>query len=420
MEGGRKNKLKELVVTTYVITAIVAICIAWFSYTKLPMMVVTSSLCGLGAITFLISSISKAIKRVIESEYKANDLALEAQGRSINDRNMLDGLADGLDVWILLLDNRGTIRYANQKAIEALGIKDAVGQSILAVTLSRELADLVASTTDSEPSHMTEVVLRHPRERNVMARVWSATTQNDQFFVSIYDVTDLRRLERARRDFVANVSHELRTPMATIRAMAETILDDPEEISGDTEKYLNRIVTEVDRLTRISDDLLTLSAAESKPKPKEPVRLSQIVVGAVNQVRPKAQRKGLALLTNDFPDVTVMGDAEALIQVMLNLLENAVNYTSEGHVKVDVDVEGDCAKVTVSDTGMGIPSDHIDRIFERFYRVDKARSRATGGTGLGLSIVRNIVDSHHGTVGVDSVLSQGSSFWVYLPIMETE
>lgn len=344
----------------------------------------------------------------------------EANALAVRERNVLDGLAEGLDVWILLLDSEGKIQYANERAMEAFGFKNPLGQSVLAVTLSRDLAELVEASGRGEIAEIRELTLRHPQERTVLARVWPANDQKDQFFLSVYDVTDLRRLERARRDFVANVSHELRTPMATIRAMAETILEDPQPTESPNTRYLQKVITEVDRLTRISDDLLVLSAAESDSKQKEPIELASVVNAAAQQIRPKAERKGLELIATDVDQAVVMGNAEQLTQVMLNLLENAVNYTASGTIRVSLTTSHDTAEVRVEDSGIGIPSEHMGRVFERFYRVDKARSRATGGTGLGLSIVRNIIETHGGVVGVESVLNEGSTFWFRLPILEDE
>ena len=356
----------------------------------------------------------RASKSILEKQVE------EANALAVRERNVLDGLVEGLDVWILLLDRQGQIQYANEEAIKAVGFKNPLGQSVLAVTLSRELADLVEASAAGQATEMVELTLRHPQERIVMARVWPANDQGDQFFLSVYDVTDLRRLERARRDFVANVSHELRTPMATIRAMAETILDEPQPEDSPNTRYLQKVITEVDRLTRISDDLLILSAAESDSKHKEPVELAQVVHAALVQARPKTERKGLELKEGALDPAVVMGNAEQLTQVMLNLLENAINYTANGSIEVSCIAKDGFATVSVKDSGMGIPSDHLARVFERFYRVDKARSRATGGTGLGLSIVRNIIESHGGTVGVESVLNSGSTFWFRIPILEDE
>lgn len=344
----------------------------------------------------------------------------ESRALAVQERNVLDGLAEGLDVWILLLDHAGNIQYANDKAMRAFGIKNPLGQSVLAVTLSRTLHELVVSASRGLVAESTELTLQHPVERTVSARVWPVDERREQFFLTIYDVTDLRRLERARRDFVANVSHELRTPMATIRAMAETILDEQTTSDSTNVRYLQKVITEIDRLTRISDDLLVLSAAESDQKLKEPIELASVVNAAVHQVRPKAERKGLELVSDDVQPAVVWGNSEQLTQVMLNLLDNAINYTAEGQVTVTLRTQSNVALVSVRDTGIGIPSEHLTRVFERFYRVDKARSRATGGTGLGLSIVRNIIDSHNGTVGVDSVLNSGTTFWFKIPLLEDE
>ncbi|MBS1724688.1 MAG: GHKL domain-containing protein [Armatimonadetes bacterium] len=348
----------------------------------------------------------------------ASALAASKELEAARERQALDGLADGLDVWILLVDRAGTILYANDKFSSVFRYPEPVGQSILAVTLSRDLASLVTESAESGEPKSREVVFEHPAERVGLARAWREGEDGDHLFVSVYDVTDLRRLERARRDFVANVSHELRTPMATIRAMAETILDDSETTNDETKRYLTKVISEVDRLTRISNDLLTLSVAESKPTQRASVDLSDLCRSAAHQTSPKAKRKKLGFTSHLDQDVIVEANPEQITQVLLNLLENAINYTSEGSVELTCRSEGDTARVEVTDTGMGIPSEHLGRIFERFYRVDKARSRETGGTGLGLSIVKHIIESHGGQAGVESRLNEGSTFWFTLPLAQ--
>ncbi len=345
---------------------------------------------------------------------QAHMLELETAARL--DREALDAFAEGLDIWVFLVDGQGDISYANEKACEVFGFPNPVGSSILGVTLSRDMASLVEHAAEADPTKFHEIVFGHPKERIGLVRVWPQNPNKDRFFVSVYDVTDLRRLERARRDFVANVSHELRTPMATIRAIAETLLDDTDSRNAGDQRYLEKIVSEIDRLTRISNDLLTLSAAESKTMVMERVNLSDLARSAIHQVLPKATKKGLELVGEIVPSTPVNAHNEQMVQVLLNLLDNAVNYTSKGRVVLRAFSRDGLARVEVEDTGIGIPSEHLDRIFERFYRVEKARSRESGGTGLGLSIVRHIVESHGGKVGVESELNKGTTFWFTLPL----
>ncbi len=228
--------------------------------------------------------------------------------------------------------------------------------------------------------------------------------------------TELRRLRTIRSDFVANVSHELRTPMAALRAMTQTLLEDPSLTEEERKQFLEKIIAEVDRLTALSEDLLILTLAESKPAEKKPVDLAHVVASVAQQFLPQAQARGLKLNLSLPETLLLSGDEPQLIQVVVNLLSNAVRYTEQGEINVKLYTQDGFAVLEVRDTGIGIPSEHLPRIFERFYRVDRARSRASGGTGLGLSIVRHIVEAHSGKVEVESKLHEGSTFRVHLPL----
>ncbi len=331
-------------------------------------------------------------------------------------REVVDELADGLDVAIFLCDSKGAVEYANRKAIELFRFEDPRGRGILKVTLSHDLEQLVLKAVQERHPINAEVVLRYPDERVGLAKAWTDPNSEDRVFLSIYEITNLRRLERVRRDFVANVSHELRTPMTTIRAMAEILSDsDPEEMQTLGPRYLGRIISEIDRLTLISDDLLTLASAEANPVAKSATNVVEIVRNVVDQLRSQAEAKELSLILTS-PDVVIAPvNANQFTQVVFNLAANAINYTNKGSVTVRVDETPDEVVLSISDTGIGIPLEDQPRIFERFYRVDKGRSRASGGTGLGLSIVKHIIESHGGRVTVESELNKGSTFLVSLP-----
>jgi two-component system sensor histidine kinase SenX3 len=233
----------------------------------------------------------------------------------------------------------------------------------------------------------------------------------------VEDVTDLRRVESVRRDFVANVSHELKTPIGALTLLAETIAaaDDPNSARG----LVDQLVREADRLARIVDDLLDLSLIEAQEAPtRERVPLRVLLDEAVERVRAHALAKGIPLVYDPPSDaLDISCDPLQLVGAFTNLLDNAVKYSDEhGSVEVGAIEEGDRVVVWVRDRGIGIPSRDLERIFERFYRVDRARSRATGGTGLGLSIVRHVAQVHGGDVIVESVEGEGSTFRLALPI----
>jgi two-component system sensor histidine kinase SenX3 len=233
----------------------------------------------------------------------------------------------------------------------------------------------------------------------------------------VNDVSEMHRIESVRRDFVANVSHELKTPIGALEVLAETLVgeDDP----AVTRPLAERIVKEAERLARIVDDLLDLSLIETQEAPpRAPVPLEVLVDDAVDQLRPAAAAAGINLQVH--PGVTgalVSCDRRQMVSALANLIDNAVKYSEQGSpVTVSTALLGDQVEVAVRDAGIGIPSRDLERIFERFYRVDQARSRDTGGTGLGLSIVRHVARAHGGDITVESVEGQGSTFRLVVPL----
>jgi two-component system phosphate regulon sensor histidine kinase PhoR len=236
-----------------------------------------------------------------------------------------------------------------------------------------------------------------------------------------YDITEIERLERIRKDFVANVSHELRTPLAAISGYAETLLEGALEDRENSRRFAEIILNKARQLTNIVSDLLVLSTLESgKPPAPEAVSLKEAIESAIRTVEPVARSRGVNLVFHSAEDLDVLGHEIRLEQVFVNLLDNAVKFNRpDGEVYVEIARDADRAVVRVRDTGLGIPSRDLPRIFERFYRVDKARSRATGGTGLGLAIVKHAVEQMGGSVSVESRLGQGSVFTVALPPVDS-
>jgi len=234
----------------------------------------------------------------------------------------------------------------------------------------------------------------------------------------LHDVTELERLERVRKDFVANVSHELRTPLAAIRGYAETLLDGALEDPGHNRQFLEIISKNTFRLEQLALDLLSLSELEADrpPPPAERIPVSDVARSAMLTVEAEAAARGVNLMLGEMGDWHVMGQARRLEQVFLNLLYNAIKFNRPGgEVWLEATQANGIVRITVSDTGIGIPSEDLPRIFERFYCVDKARSRETGGTGLGLSIVRHTVEKMSGSVSVESRLGKGSVFTLTFP-----
>jgi two-component system phosphate regulon sensor histidine kinase PhoR len=234
----------------------------------------------------------------------------------------------------------------------------------------------------------------------------------------LHDISELRRLERIRRDFVANVSHELKTPLTSIKGFIETLLAGALHDEHNNERFLRRIDWNVDRLTHLVADLLSLARIESGATiQRVPVDWRRILTDVLRRHEEAIRSKGLELqVAGTTEAVLVAGDPEAMTQVLENLVDNAVKYTTNnGRIRVQLFTREGIASLIVEDTGIGIPSAELDRVFERFYRVDKARSREVGGTGLGLSIVKHLVMAMGGTVRVASDVGRGSRFTVDLP-----
>lgn len=328
-------------------------------------------------------------------------------------KSAVDAFADGLDIGIFVCDSRGQIAYANRFAQLLFGFENPLGRSLLAVTLSVELEQLALRASQEQNVIEIEITFSFPKERICVARAWTTSEPPERVYLSIVEITELRRMERVRKDFVANVSHELRTPMTVIRVYAETMIDDDDKALR--KKYLPRIITEIDRLTSITHDLLVLSTAESGPIRKGPCELGGIIRYTLNLLAPQAEEKGLKLTYEGPEDLDIEANASQMTQVIVNLVENALKYTNEGGVDFRLEDQGEFVRFDVTDTGIGIPEEHVPRLFERFYRVDKARSRAGGGTGLGLSIVKHIVEAHGGSIHVDSAQNLGTTFSVVLP-----
>ena len=235
--------------------------------------------------------------------------------------------------------------------------------------------------------------------------------------VVVEDRTESRRVDAVRRDFVANVSHELKTPVGAMHLLAEALLGASDEPAA-VRRFAGRMQHEAHRLSDLVQELIDLSRLQGQDPLREAslVEVDEVIVEAMDRCRLAAQVRNIALVTGGEADLTVLGDQEQLITALRNLIDNAVNYSPE-HTRVAIGVRrvGNAVELTVTDQGIGIPEADLERIFERFYRVDAARSRATGGTGLGLSIVKHIAANHGGEVSVWSIEGSGSTFTMRLP-----
>jgi two-component system phosphate regulon sensor histidine kinase PhoR len=324
---------------------------------------------------------------------------------------------------VVIVDQAGRVQFINPTFGRLFGVQEteAEGRSPEQITLNYDLGSLLLRAIEQKAVQHDEVRLVHPEGR-ILATVVTPLVGDDGAVIGaiglLRDVTDLRRLDEVRREFVANASHELRTPAAGIRALAEALqvgaFRDPEK----GPRFVEQIVEAADRLTSILDDMLTLTRVERGQELLSATWLPvvQALREATNQVLPAAQAKGVRVGTEAAEGARVYADPSGLQTILINLLDNAVKYTAEGG---SVSVTGRGApggyELSVTDTGIGIPPEHQARVFERFYRVDKARDRATGGTGLGLSIVKHTAEAHGGRVSVRSIPGEGSTFTVLFP-----
>ena len=330
------------------------------------------------------------------------------------DSRRWQAILETTDDVVLLVDAEGSILVANSVAAALFGPIAPRG-TLLAQTLSSDLDELYRSAVRRRVSVEREVTLSQPSPRTLHARIMPVA-DGEEYLLVLRELTELRRLERVRRDFVANVSHELRTPLTSIKAMAETLLEGARLDEAVAPRFLQTIMRESDRLVRLSSDLLDLSRVEALGIEKRPIDLASLVSDVVTRLSAQAEKADITLANSIRTSLDVSADRDEMAQVLVNLLDNAIAYSPRGGVVTFSALEtAETVTISIADTGIGILSHDIPRLFERFYRADKARSRASGGTGLGLSIVKHIVENHGGTVKVESEYNKGSVFSFTLP-----
>ena len=340
------------------------------------------------------------------------------------DKSTLESILTQMSDALLILDPTGALAMVNPSAERIFGVSAplAVGRHPIEVFHHFELDALMRRVEHERVPVRAEIEVHYPDHRVLRVQANPVVGPQGAFLGSVVvaqDITDLRRTDQIRQEFVANVSHELRTPLASLRALAETLRDGA---AGDRDagpRFLAHMIAEIDRLTLLVSDLLDLSAIESGSAPLEmgPVSVTDVVQDVLAKFALVAARRRITIRTDRLSGLPpVWGDETRLAQALSNLVDNAVKYTVDGGtVTVAGQDRGDFVAVSVSDTGAGIPAEHLPRIFERFYRVDRSRSRALGGTGLGLSIVKHIATSHGGRIDVQSTEGRGSSFTLLLP-----
>ncbi len=318
----------------------------------------------------------------------------------------------------------GTVVYVApvQSLVDAVSSLQAQMWRIFAiVTLSAIVISLVFSRLISHPLQRLTRTIKRMERGDLSARVKVRGSGEMRELAENYNrmAEKIEHFDKSRSQFVSNASHELKTPLTTMKILLESLIYQPDMPAEMREEFMQDINHEIDRLNSVVSDLLTLTRADSHETALHVARedLSELVTSAVHALTPVAEKRRQVLLTDIAPRVQAEVDKSKIGQVITNLVDNALKYTPEqGEIAVSLTVEGKEAVLTVKDNGEGIPEEDLPHIFDRFYRVDKARSRATGGTGLGLSIVRQIITMHQGDITVTSVPGEGSVFTVHLPL----
>jgi two-component system, OmpR family, phosphate regulon sensor histidine kinase PhoR len=343
-------------------------------------------------------------------------------------RNELEAVLSGMVEAVLVIDAHENIRSVNEAAERLFQIDSnkVKGRKVQEAIRNTDLRRFVTETLSREEPLEGDIVILGDPEKFLQAH--SAILRDSDgntvsALVVLNDVTRLKALENIRRDFVANVSHELKTPITSIKGFLETLregaLEDPEH----AERFLDIIIKHTDRLTAIVDDLLSLSRIERDAEKGEIALQDKSIAEVLDAVgracRKRAQLKNTKLESETGDSIVAKINATLLEQAIVNLVDNAIKYSEPGQtVLVRAEQTPEEVVIKVIDEGSGIPRDHLERIFERFYRVDKARSRKVGGTGLGLAIVKHIVSAHGGRITVESAVGRGSTFSIYLPVGE--
>jgi two-component system phosphate regulon sensor histidine kinase PhoR len=357
-----------------------------------------------------------------------NEMAYQLNQRMetvLNQKNEQEAVFSSMVEGVIAIDVNERILRINKAAYEILEISGAnvEGMTVQEIIRNSELQSLVIYSLQQDTPFGQEIEIQNESERYLFIQTAPLLdTQNIKCgsVVVINDITKIKRLEKHRKEFVANVSHELRTPLTSIQGFAETLLNPSVTDQKEKDEFIKTIHTQASRLGAIIEDLLTLSRIEKESDRKEielpDSDISKTLAGAISLCENRASAKNIQIELNTPEVFKIMHNAPLIEQAIVNLVDNAINYSPSGSlIQVNSILTEGSLKVSVIDQGMGIPKEHLPRLFERFYRVDKARSRKLGGTGLGLSIVKHIALAHNGSVEVTSEAKKGSSFSINLP-----
>jgi two-component system phosphate regulon sensor histidine kinase PhoR len=342
------------------------------------------------------------------------------------ERNQSAAILASMEEGVVVIDSDQRVAFCNTAFCQAAGVADTQVKGRPAVELIRhsDLLSMIRQALTSNDIIHGEVVVGSIRTRSFAATSTPIRSGTDTIgaVMVLHDITEIRRLERARRDFVANISHEFKTPLTAIQGFSETLLEGALEDAGSNRRFIEIIHDHSLRLGRLTNDLLRLAQIEAGKLNLEfqPANVIEIVEACLETTRVKASQKELMLEVRSDPGMpAVSGDLRSLQGVLQELLDNAIRYSSPGGlITIKTGLQDSSVVISVSDTGIGIPKADQERIFERFYRTDPARSRESGGTGLGLSIAKHLIEAHGGRIKVESEVGKGSTFSIFLPIVK--
>lgn len=364
--------------------------------------------------TGMLSTSINILARNLQGMVKANEIQ---QGR-------LSALIENMGSGLLLIDSKGHINLLNRTFKEVFHVKNAdyLDKLYYQVIEHKEISDLIEEIVMTEQKVKKQLHLPIGIERRYFevygVPILGMNEEWKGILLVFHDITEIKKLEQVRKDFVANVSHELKTPITSIKGFTETLLDGAKEEKETLENFLKIILAESDRLQSLILDLLELSKIEQHGfvLAIRKMNLSQLLHEILSILNSKAEQRDIQLfLEGTEKEIFIEGDYDRLKQVFINLVSNAIAYTlNGGKVVISVAERPSTIMISIKDTGMGIEQEEIPRIFERFYRVDKARSRNSGGTGLGLAIVKHLVEAHHGKISVESTVGHGTTFTIEL------
>ncbi len=357
-----------------------------------------------------------------------NQMAQDLQGRMdalVRQRNETQAVLAGMVECVVAIDRNERIMNINPAAARLVNqpAEQLKGRSLQEVMRSRELYDMI-HTTLTEGTHTEKDIALYRNGEQILSTHCSllkdARSKTIGALLVMNDVTQMRHLENMRQDFVANVSHEIKTPLTAIQGFVETLHDGGVEDPGEAQRFLDIIQKHVLRLTAIIDDLLQLSNLEQAPEIQQLIltrnNVNRMIGTAVQLCRNQAKEKQIRIHTQCPENLTAMMDTDLMEQAVMNLLDNAIKYSPDkSRIHISVSLVDAAIQIRIQDEGIGIAQKHLNRLFERFYRVDRARSRKMGGTGLGLAIVKHIMQTHGGQVSVESTQGQGSTFILHLP-----